>query len=196
MLICPSVRPSLPFGWQGLCCCSAYLAFSFLPSSLPSVLYIWQPNIHFDSAKCVRVWAGINMQCSRWRKWFDSMESGSIHLWWWQNDIVDRGMLKCHLLSHRLQSWRENEGEPQRAQHSSVLLQESVGTRCGGVNQTRALFPSCHRCEYVPFPHQSIVSLSSAALKPSRCFIVIWSHMLWSWHGLSDCRHGPELSER
>ncbi len=37
------------------------------------------------------------------------MESGSIHLWWWQHDIADRGKLKCHLLSHSLRSWREDE---------------------------------------------------------------------------------------
>jgi len=93
---------------------------------------------------------------------------------------------KCHLLSHSLRSLREDEREPQRVQPFSVLLQESVDTRCGAVNQTITLFPSCHWCEYVPLPHQSIVSLSSAALTPLRCLIVIWSHVLWSRHGLSD----------
>lgn len=76
---------------------------------------------------CVR--ASISMHHQQCRKWFDSIGSGSIDLQCWQHDIVDRGVFKCHQLSHS--SWTDGgaEGRPQELHSFSALDEEPVSLK-------------------------------------------------------------------
>lgn len=163
------------------------LLFSFLSSFLWSCRYGSLIFILTVPRVCVHELVLRCSACGEEIVWF---------YWKWQHSFVVMTAWHCgqwHVKMSSIESQlAELKGKWGWSSKSATLRNLSTPA----VNQTSTLFPSCHWCEYVTFPHQSIVSLSSAALTPLRCLIVIWSHVLWSRHGLSDCRHGPELSER